>query len=206
MGFHRGNRRNKLVKIIPMKLLFYDLETTGTDKEKHGIHQLSGYIVIDGSIVETFNFKVAPHKDAEYNPEALEIGRITREEVEAYPPMEAVFPQFIDMLDKYINKYDKKDKMFLVGFNNRHFDDQFLRKFFKRSGSKYFGSYFWSNSFDCLVLATPYLASKRYLMVDFKQSTVAKELGIQVEDEKLHDANYDIDLCIKIYDKVCGKY
>lgn len=189
-----------------MKLLFYDLETTGLDKDKHGVYQMSGRIVVDGSIVETFDFKVAPHNGAEYDDEALNVGHVSREEISNYPPMEEVFPQFIDMLNKYVNKYNKKDKFFLVGYNNRHFDDQFLRSFFERNGSKYFGSYFWSNSFDCLVLATPFLASKRYLMVDFKQATVAKELGVKVDDVKLHDASYDIELCAKIYDKVCGKY
>ena len=29
-----------------MKLLFFDLETTGTNPGKHGIHQISGQIVI----------------------------------------------------------------------------------------------------------------------------------------------------------------
>lgn len=43
-------------------------------------------------------------------------------------------------------------------------------------------------------------------MVDFKQATVAKELGVKVDDVKLHDASYDIELCAKIYDRVCGKY
>lgn len=189
-----------------MKLLFYDMETTGLDIEKHGVHQISGRVVIDGAIIETFDFKVAPHDGAEYDPDALAVGNVTKEAVEVYSPMAEVFDKFIDMLNKYVNKYDKKDKFFLVGYNNRHFDDQFLRKWFERNDSKYFGSYFWSNSFDCLVLATPFLASKRYLMVDFKQATVAQELGIGIEENKLHDAAYDIDLCAKIYDKVCGKY
>lgn len=34
-----------------MKLFFYDLETTGLDCERHGIHQISGAIVIDGETV-----------------------------------------------------------------------------------------------------------------------------------------------------------
>lgn len=43
-------------------------------------------------------------------------------------------------------------------------------------------------------------------MKDFKQGTVAKALGIEVDDSKLHDAKYDIDICHAIYDKVCGEY
>ena len=57
-----------------------------------------------------------------------------------------------------------------------------------------------------MVLATPVLAEKRHKMSDFKQASVAEELGIVIDSEKLHDASYDIELCHTIYDKVCGKY
>ena len=45
----------------PVKKIFYDLETTGVDHRRNGIHQLAGCIEIDGEIVESFNFKVAPN-------------------------------------------------------------------------------------------------------------------------------------------------
>ena len=32
------------------KLFYFDVETTGLDAKKHGIHQLSGAIEIDGKI------------------------------------------------------------------------------------------------------------------------------------------------------------
>lgn len=35
-----------------MKVVFFDLETTGTLVNKHGIHQISGMIVIDGEVKE----------------------------------------------------------------------------------------------------------------------------------------------------------
>lgn len=57
-----------------------------------------------------------------------------------------------------------------------------------------------------MVLATPYLTAQRSEMENFKQGTVAKALGIQVDDSKLHDAMYDIAICRAIYDVVCKKY
>ena len=57
-----------------------------------------------------------------------------------------------------------------------------------------------------MVLATPFLAEQRSQMVNFRQGTVAKALGIPVDDTKLHDALYDIAICKAIYDKVCAKY
>ncbi len=56
-----------------------------------------------------------------------------------------------------------------------------------------------------MVLATPYLASKRAEMENFKQGTVAKFMGIEVDDNRLHDAMYDIEICMKIYKKITNQ-
>lgn len=185
-----------------MKVLFFDLETTGTNPGKHGIHQISGMVVIDGEVKEKFNLHVRPNPKAEILEEALAVAGVTKEQVLAYPPMGEVYQQLVDMLSKYVDRYDKKDKFFLAGYNVQAFDSPFLRGFFIQNGDRYFGSWFWPNCIDVMILATPYLAESRADMDNFKQGTVAKELGIPVDDEKLHDALYDIKICKAIYDIV----
>lgn len=189
-----------------MKLFFFDLETTGTLVNRHGIHQISGKIVIDGEEKESFDYHVQPNPQAQIEPAALEVGGVTEEQIKAYPPMGQIYNKVVAMLGKYVDKFDKKDKFYLVGYNNASFDNQFFRAWFIQNGDKYFGSWFWSNCMDVYVMATPFLADRRADMKDFKQGTVAKTLGIKVDDEKLHDALYDIEICRAIYDKVCGKY
>ena len=54
-----------------MKLLFFDLETTGTNPARNGIHQISGQIVIDGKKVEDFDFHVQPNPKAQIEEAAL---------------------------------------------------------------------------------------------------------------------------------------
>lgn len=185
-----------------MKLLFFDLETTGVLVNRHSIHQISGMIVIDGEIKEKFDFKVRPNPKAEIQQEALDVGGVTKEQILSYPPMHVVYNKFIKMISKYVDRYNKKDKFFLVGYNNAHFDNEFLRAWFVQNGDRFFGSWFWSNSFDVMVLATPYLAEKRPEMENFKQGTVAKTLGVKIDDSKLHDALYDIEVCKAIFDIV----
>lgn len=187
-----------------MKLVFFDLETTGTNPGKHGIHQISGQIVIDGAVKESFNFHVQPNPKALIEEEALKVGGVTREQILAYPPMQQVYQEFVVMLGKYVDKFNKKDKFFLVGYNNAAFDNQFLRGFFLQNGDVYFGSWFWSNSIDVMVLASAYLATRRPEMDNFKLSTVAKTLGIVVNDDSLHDAMYDIELTKAVFDIVTG--
>lgn len=185
-----------------MKLLFFDLETTGVNPGRNGIHQISGEIVIDGVSKEQFDFHVQPNPKAIIEEEALKVAGVTREQVMAYPPMSQVYSEFVAMLGKYVDKYDKKDKFFLVGYNNAAFDNQFLRGFFLQNSDQYFGSWFWSNSIDVMVLASAFLMNKRTEMENFKLSTVAKFLGVDVDDKDLHNALYDIALTKAVYDIV----
>ena len=185
-----------------MKLLFFDLETTGIKYWKNGIHQISGEIVIDGETKETFNYNVCPNPQCEVDETALQVCGVTREQIFAYPDMHEVYLEFVNMLSKYVDKYNKDDKFFLVGYNNASFDNSFLKAFFVQSGDSFFYSWFWVNSIDVMVLATQHLMMKRHLMKDFKQETVARTLGIELDSSRLHDAAYDIWLTRQIYEAV----
>ena len=64
----------------------------------------------------------------------------------------------------------------------------------------------WRRTFRC---SNHFLASNRFRKVrtqfdDFQQKTVAKALGIAVDESKLHDAEYDIDICMRIFNKVAN--
>lgn len=185
-----------------MKILFYDIETTGTRFWKNSIHQLSGAVVIDGEVKETFDFRVRPNPNAIIEQEALDVAGVTKEQIMQYEPMDVVYKKFVELLGKYVDKFKRNDKFYLAGYNNAPFDNQFLRAWFVQNNDKFFGSWFWSNSIDVMVMATQYLINKRPEMENFKLSTVAKYCGIDVEAESLHDALYDITLTMKVYNKV----
>ena len=187
------------------KLFFYDLETTGTNPGRHGIHQISGEIEIDGKTVETFDFKVQPNPQAQIEDAALAVGGVTREQIMAYPPMGQVYTKLVAMLGKYVNKYDKTDKFHLVGYNNRGFDDNFFRGFFLQNGDNFFGSWFWSDSIDVLVLASTFLADRRAELSNFKLATVAQFLGIDTTAGKLHDASFDIYVTKAVFKHIMSR-
>lgn len=97
-----------------MKLFFVDLETTGTDRDKHGIHQISGAIVIDGKLVREFDFKVAPGPSALIDSRALQVCGVTFDQINSYPPMQEVFAEVEAMILEHINLDDPNDKFFLL--------------------------------------------------------------------------------------------
>lgn len=185
--------KNSLVK------MFFDLETTGLKTNKHGVHQISGYIEVDDVIVERFDFRVRPNPKAKIEQEAMDIGGVTEQQILMYPAMGAVYRDMLDLLGRHCDRFDRKDKLWLVGFNNRSFDDPFFRAWFEQNGDTYFGAWFWSDSLDVMVLASQYLLNRRAKMPNFQLKTVAKELGIEVDESKLHDSSYDVYLTRKIY-------
>lgn len=183
-----------------MKYLFYDLETTGVKHWKHGIHQIAGIVVIGGEVKESFDIKMQPYEKVEITDEALAFAGITREDLAGYQDMANGKADFTSMLNKYVDRFNKKDKFHLVGFNNRAFDDKFLRAFFEYNGDNYFGSWFWPDSLDVLVLASFALREERTELPDFKLESVAKHLGIDFDPEAAHDALYDVQITKQIFE------
>lgn len=180
-----------------MKILFYDVETTGVKYYENAIHQISGMIVEDGEIKEKFDFRVRPHEGAKIEQSALDVGKLTVEQVMAYPPSSEVFPEFFKLVCKYVpHRFTKgnKDRIHLSGFNNAHFDDNFLRGWMYRNGEKYFNSIFHMGSLDVMIMAAVKFASTRQDLPSFKLMDVCRYLGVPVEEEKLHDSLYDIEL------------
>lgn len=185
-----------------MKALYFDLETTGVCFWKHGIHQIAGIIEIDGVEKERFEYRVKPNAAALIEDEALAVAGVKRQELDFYCDMKGVYHNLTDLIGRYVDKYDKSDKYFLIGYNNASFDNPFFRAWFKQNGDDYFGSWFWSSSIDVMVLAAEYLKLDRHTMENFQQSTVAKKLGIEIDSNRLHDAVYDVEVCREIYKRI----
>lgn len=188
----------KVVKI------FYDTETTGLNYKRNSIHELSGIIEVDGIVAEEFQIFMAPHPKAIVTEEALRICSKTLEEIQAYPSMQTGYRKFISIINKYIDRYNPQQKAYLIGFNNRAFDDAFIRMLFELNGDTFFGSYFWSDTQDTLILASKYLEDRRPEMPTFKLKRVAITLGLVFDANKLHGALMDATLTRLIYRIVTG--
>ena len=188
-----------------MVRLFYDVETTGLDPNKNYIHQLAGIVEVDGEIAESFDIKSGIVPGLSVTKEALAVCHITEKDLAGYQSPKSAHFQFTGILKKYVDRFDRHDKAWLVGYNNRYFDDYFLRNWFLLNGDNYFGSYFWSDSQDTMTLASAYLEGERRIgMRDFRLETVAREIGIVVDDGRLHDASYDAELTRAVYRIVRG--
>lgn len=186
-------------------MLAFDCETTGTLYYRHCIHQLAGAVLIDGKIAERFDFKIRPHEKAEIEDTALKVSGVTREQIMEYPHRTEQFGKFLALLQKYVDPYKADQKFFMLGYNISWFDCEFLRNLFILQENHSFGCYFWNNPVDIMVLSSYFLMPDRHLLPTFRLSRVAKYLGIPVLDDELHNAEYDVDLMLAVYEKVKGK-
>lgn len=185
---------------MQQKLFFCDVETTGTNPEVHQLWSLDGEIVIDGALKDRVSIRSSLFQGVEVDEIALETSNITKEEIVNYDHPTNCYMMLSNNLSNRINKYDKQDKAFFVAYNAT-FDMDFTRSFFERAGDNYFHSYFFWPAIDVAQLALMALWRRRHAMPNFKQNTVAKELGFDVDESKLHESGYDLSLLKAIFYK-----
>jgi DNA polymerase-3 subunit epsilon len=188
-----------------MKKIFFDFETTGLDPDACAVIEMAFLMEKGGEVVEEFHTEVRPHAGAALEETALKMAGHTPETLKALPKPPEVHAALTAFLGRHIDQYDRGDKAVLCGFNNRAFDDKFLRAWFERQGDKWFGSWFLQQSLDASPLALEYLLARRASMPSFRLRDVAKELGLPVDGDSLHGALYDARLAREIYRIVTGK-
>ncbi|MBS5869226.1 MAG: 3'-5' exonuclease [Fusobacterium periodonticum] len=183
------------------KIIFIDTETGGVNPEKAALIQLSGIIRIDKKDVEKFNFYIKPFENSEVNEKALEVQGRTLEELktEKYIEEKEVYKQFVSLLDKYIDKYDRTDKFVVAGYNVR-FDVDILKAFFQRHGNNFLFSYLDSSMLDPLYsIRLLQIAEVLPVLENNKLETWCKYFGIEL---KAHDSLEDIEATKKLIGKL----
>ena len=183
------------------KIIFIDTETGGVNPEKAALIQLSGIIRIDKKDVEKFNFYIKPFENSEVTEKALEVQGRTLEDLKTdkYVEEKEVYKQFINILDKYIDKYDRTDKFIVAGYNVR-FDVDILKAFFQRHGNNFLFSYLDSSMLDPLYsIRLLQIAGILPVLENNKLETWCKHFGIEL---KAHDSLEDIVATKKLIGKL----
>ena len=198
------------------KLVFIDVETTGVNPERNGLIQISGCVQIGNQIMESFDYFVRPFPSDEIEEQALQVTGIDCRQLlppgspgflqvpgqEFYDPHD-IYARLQVMFGRYVDQYDKTDKFQFVGYNSHSFDMPFLRSFWQKNGDRFFGSWFWYPCLDVMLIWAQLLQSKRPQLADFKLATLARHCQIDVDDKRLHDSQYDIELTRQLLLKAC---
>jgi len=195
-----------------MKLVFIDLETTGVSFEQNGIIQISGCVQIGDTVQESFDYFVRPFPADVIEEEALKVTGIDRRQLLApehpdfsavpgqeFLPPQTAYARLKELFGRYVSPYEKGDKFQFVGYNAHSFDMPFLRRFWEKNGDRFFGSWFWFPCLDVMLVWAQILQPVRHQLSNFKLATVARHLGLEVDETRLHDSLYDIELTRQLW-------
>jgi DNA polymerase III subunit epsilon len=178
-----------------MKQLFVDVETTGLNSEKNSIVHLACIVVLDGKVKEKFSLRMSPG----YN-EVVNVNKFYNSGKKTVISQETGFKRFIAFLDTYINKYNTLDK-FTFAAHNAAFDSGFIREWFRKNDNNFYGSYFYTPVLCTMALTHLVLSgqAKTHLITSYKLKDILTFYNIKANEEKLHDATYDIKLTYELY-------
>lgn len=171
-----------------LKVLHIDTETTGLDPVKNDVIQIAGIIEINNEIKEEFEFKTRPFNIENADQKALDVHGYTLEQIRGFPDPNTAYQGLQTIFNKYINKFDKKDKFTPVGYGVE-FDLNFLKQFFFKNHDNYWGSWVNWKKVDPLYLMYFLNHLGQVDLPDYKLGTVCQYFGIEI---KTHDALSDI--------------
>jgi DNA polymerase III epsilon subunit-like protein len=188
-----------------LKFCYIDIETTGVNLGKSEIIQISG-IFENSETEKTFSFShnVRPfnYKDKDiYDDWALDKNGLTIEEISKFPEPKIVYEKITTLFNKVVNKFDKKDKMFFIGYNCK-FDYDFLYWWFEKNGDNFFSSYFWFPPIDVCQLAALSVMEIRQSFKNFKLETVCEAFEVVPEKTNFHNSLFDVELTRKLFKKI----
>ncbi len=198
------------------KFVFIDVETTGVNLERNGLTQISGCVQIGDEVKESFDYFVRPYPQDEIETAALEVTGMDRRQFllpddpnflavpgQNFEDPKVIYDRLVALFSQYVSKYDKTDKFQFVGYNSHSFDMPFMRRFWEKNGDRFFGSWFWFPCLDVMLVWAQILQPIRAELPNFKLATIAKHCGIKVDDSRLHDSQYDIELTRELWLSAC---
>lgn len=172
-----------------MKVLYFDVETTGLDPQVDFITQLSGLVEVDGELVEEFNFLLRPPKGTAVSKEALKVTGKTIDDLRSYPDAKEGFTEFVKILNKYVTTRSWSDKFYPAAYNG-NFDLQFVDQMFKRQFES--DTWYWYQNWQLIDPLSVFRAMNYAGLINTpncKLSTMCSHFGISLE---AHDALSDI--------------
>ncbi len=185
------------------KILWFDTETTGLDPVKQDIIQAAGILVIDGKEVDRFNLVCQPFSYENIEEEALKVHGRSVEEIKTYPAPQDAYREITGFLSRYVDKYNKQDKIYIAGQNSR-FDKDFLFSFFRKNGDQYCGSFFYHYTLDLMQLTTILKVMNKIHPENLKLESICKVCGVTLSGA--HDAMADIEATRECFSRLISLY
>lgn len=178
-------------------ILFFDVESTGLDDEKHSIIQLAAQYYQNGTKTHEFETAVCPYTESvsigalktnKFSPHDLYSGENSHDAC-------ANFVEFLLQLPNWAPRYNP----ITVGAHNAKFDLGMVRNFLEAHNYTNLDEIFSHRVVDTAATARFLIDSGVLDCKSASLGTVAKALGLDVDENKQHEALYDTELCARVY-------
>lgn len=185
------------------KILWFDVETGGTNEKTDALIQLSALAEINGEIVEEIDLKMKPVQGKKVSFEAISKHGMTMDMINSFESPADSFENFYSFLQRNGGAPSKLTRYIMAGYNPE-FDCRFLSEWFQDiTGGPY--KYWDYCQFSPLDVLTTLRAMRYHGVInipDTKLETVCKYFGIEI---KAHDALSDIKATRELTKLVFGK-
>jgi len=186
---------------LPKDLIIIDIETTGTNPNTSSIIQLGAVLFSkEGYLVDrTFSEYIVPYTN-EWTEEAYKVHKIEY----SYLKKNGLYlPEALEAFSNWTLGFwtmrKETAKNYYLAQWSCGFDVSFLKEAYRKIGFEFPFHY---RTFDIASIVRFELAKKGKLKIKSGESICAKELGIEVNGNKLHDALYDAQLSGLMLEKI----
>lgn len=179
-------------------LLGLDLETTGLDKNSTSVTQIALVHYNGEQRLSDFNMYVRPQEHLNFELGALKVTNKTFADYSKHQDREEAAKLLVHYLVRQVFPSAGNKEIKIVG-HNVAFDVVRLRDFLASYNITGWDSVFSYRLIDTATIGQ-FLRDTGVIKLDkMSLGNLAKALGIEVEDNKLHDALVDVDLTFKCY-------
>lgn len=182
-----------------MNILFVDVETTGTDAERHAVIELAAQLYTDGKLVDEFQHQCFDKRGAK----AISLGalKVNNNDLNALwnKPEEN---EAVIGLVAFLLKHKNIGPIIVAG-QNVQFDVSFLKALLKKYGVEDLEQITGYKYVDTFTQGIT-LAQAGIIPKDSKLNLagLAKALGIDTSNVQFHTAKGDVELTAKVYFRV----
>ena len=187
---------------MPIKNLHYvvyDLETTGRDPLTCEPIEIAAKIYHGRSLEAipeaTFSMLCKPSADVIVEQEALDVNKITREQLEQASPISIVFPKFVEFVSKYNTEAGSKwGAPIAAGHNIVNYDNVIIKRMLEKFGKKKSDTVLFNNMFsvDLMNLSYWWFHNDKGLP-SYKLDSLREYFGI--DKSGAHRALKDVEDC-----------
>lgn len=192
-------------------LVFFDIETGGTDQTKHPLTEIAAVAVnvLEEKIIDQYHSRIL-FKESSCEPEALKVQAYDKDlwHETAFHPKDVAeeFAEWLHLFRCFPRISKKNGSVFLTtpmaGHNASKFDGPFLHSWYKRLGLFCPADFLMVDTLQLVI--SHFVTRPQERPDDYKLLSCCQKFGIDLKPEDCHNAISDVEATVHLWAKLVG--